>query len=77
MKKLTEREIMAFDYLTKSPENLSLTKTLFNGIETTSIVIMQKFDPERYDITPIAIIVNEEIFSFLQLPEKDVNESDQ
>ncbi len=71
MNELTERERKVFEYLTTGGENLALTRTLFNGIETCCIVVLDKQEDETYEITPVAILVNEELFKLLKsLPEE-------
>ncbi|MGI8893690.1 MAG: hypothetical protein ACR2GN_09565 [Bacteroidia bacterium] len=71
MNELTERERKVFEYLTSGGENLAITHTLFNGIKTCCIVILDKQEDETYEITPVAILVNEELFKLLKsLPEE-------
>ena len=77
MNTVTEKEKQIFKYLCRGGEDLALTRTLFNGIETSAIVWLDQQQDGSYEITPLAVIVSEEIFNQLELlNNEEFNEQD-
>jgi hypothetical protein len=63
--KLTERERKIFEYLVGGGENLAITHMKFNGEQTTCIAFLDQDEDGAYEIVPLAILVDEAVFSRL------------
>jgi hypothetical protein len=63
--KLTERERKIFEYLVGGVENLAITHMKFNGEQTSCIAFLNQDEDGAYEIVPLAILVDERLFSRL------------
>jgi hypothetical protein len=63
--KLTERERKIFEYLLGGGENLAITYMKFNGEQTSCIAFLNQDEDGAYEIVPLAILVDEAVFSRL------------
>jgi len=73
MDKITVQEQDLFQYLISGTEGLALVKTEFDGVETAVICSVNNAEGEQVDLQPLAILVNDELFSKLKPPAKDVD----